>query len=289
MRGNKVKISVVVPVYNAETYIEGCIRALLSQNYPVDHYEIIMVDNNSKDCSPGIIKRYPDIKYLKRNKQGSYAARNKGILQAKGEIIAFTDADCAPSVDWLRNIENAFRHPEISVILGRNQFASDSHILSMLTRYEAAKATYAFSGDDKTIYYGYTNNMATRKKLFNRVGLFSEISRGADVIFVRRVVDGYSHDTVRYFRNINVRHLEISNQYVYFRKQYIYGKSYKSYNKIKSARALTTAERLKVFKATCKTNHYSLTKSCLLFFVLIIGAICYELGRKGGLLNNETR
>jgi len=281
MKANKIKISVVVPVYNSEIYIESCIKALLSQNYPVNHYEIIMVDNNSQDCSREIIRRYPDITYLKQNKQGSYAARNKGILHAKGKIIAFTDADCEPSVDWLRNIEDAFRHPEIGVILGRNQFASDSHILSMLSSYENAKAAYAFSNADKTVYYGYTNNMATRKKLFNTVGPFLEIHRGADVIFVRQVVDDYSCNTVRYFRNINVRHMEISNQYAYFRKQYIYGKSFKNYNKIKSARALTNSERLKIFKATCKTNHYSLTKSCLLFFILIIGGIYYDLGRRG--------
>jgi glycosyltransferase involved in cell wall biosynthesis len=281
MKEDKVKISVVVPVYNSDTYIESCIKALLSQNYPVDHYEIIMVDNNSNDYSPEIIKRYPDIKYLKRNKQGSYAARNKGILEAKGEIIAFTDADCAPSVDWLRNIEDSLLNPEINVILGSNRFASDTHILSMLTGYEAEKAAYAFSGDDETIYYGYTNNMAIRKKVFNRLGLFLEITRGADTIFVRRVVDGYSCDTVRYFSNINVRHLEISNQYAYFQKQYIYGKSFMNYNKIISTRALTIMERLKIFKATCKTNHYSLTKSCLLFFILIIGGIYYDLGRSG--------
>ena len=281
MKDNNVKISVVLPVYNAETYIEDCIRALLSQNYPVDQYEIIMVDNNSKDRSPEIIKRYPDIKYLKRSKQGSYAARNTGILQAKGEIIAFTDADCEPSVDWLKNIEHAFRHPEISVILGRNYFVSDSHILSMLTEYEAEKAAYVFSCDDKTMYYGYTNNMAIRKRLFNRVGLFLEILRGADVIFVRCVVEDYSCDAVRYFSNIKVRHLEISSKRIYLQKQYIYGKSYRNYRKIKRTRALTNLERLEVFKATCKTNQYSYTKSCLLFFILLIGAIFYELGRRG--------
>lgn len=281
MKNNNVKISVVLPVYNAETYIEDCIRALLSQNYPVDQYEIIMVDNNSKDRSPEIIKRYPDIKYLKRSKQGSYAARNTGILQAKGEIIAFTDADCEPSVDWLQNIEDAFRHPEICVILGRNQFVSDLHILSMLTEYEAEKAAYVFSCDDKTMYYGYTNNMAIRKKLFNRVGLFLEIPRGADVIFVRCVVEDCSCDAVRYFSNIRVRHLEISSKRIYLKKQYIYGKSYRNYRKIKRTRALTNLERLEVFKATCKTNQYPYTKSCLLFFILLIGAICYEFGRRG--------
>lgn len=282
MNENKEKISVVIPVHNAETYIERCIKALLSQKYPSGHYEIIMVDNNSKDDSPEIIKQYPEIKYHNVDKQGSYAARNKGISQAKGEIIAFTDADCAPSVDWLRNIEDALSHPEIRVVLGKNQFASDSRILSMLAEYETAKAVYAFSSDDNTIYYGYTNNMAARKELFNEMGLFLEISRGADVIFVRNVVDHYMCDAVRYVSNIRVRHMEMSSQWAYLRKQYIYGGSYKNYRKIKSARALTSAERLKVFKGTMKKNRYSFARACLFFFILSIGAICYELGRRGG-------
>ena len=165
--------------------------------------------------------------------------------------------------------------------MGRNYFVSDSHILSMLTEYEAEKAAYVFSCDDKTMYYGYTNNMAIRKRLFNRVGLFLEILRGADVIFVRCVVEDYSCDAVRYFSNIRVRHLEISSKRIYLQKQYIYGKSYRNYRKIKRTRALTNLERLEVFKATCKTNQYSYTKSCLLFFILLIGAIFYELGRRG--------
>jgi glycosyltransferase involved in cell wall biosynthesis len=281
MMKNKIKISVVVPVYNADMYIEQCIQALLSQNYPDHQYEIIMVDNNSKDKSGEIIKQHPQIQYYKEEKQGSYAARNTGILNAKGDIIAFTDADCAPSVDWLLNIEAAMSHPEINVVLGQNQFAADSEILSLLAGYETEKAVYAFSSDDKTVYYAYANNMATRKQLFDTIGLFMEISRGADVIFVRRVLESYSHDTIRFFRNINVRHLEVSSPNVYFRKQYVYGKSYKNYHKILSSRALSTLERLKVFKTSCKANHYSFTKSCFLFIVLIIGAICYELGRKG--------
>jgi glycosyltransferase involved in cell wall biosynthesis len=289
MNGDKLNISVVVPVYNTQIYIERCITALLSQDYPLDSYEIVMVDNNSNDGSAEIIKRYQVIRYLKRNRQGSYAARNEGIWQAKGEIIALTDSDCAPSVDWLRNIEDAFRHHEVGVVLGRNQFACDSRILSMLTGYESAKADYALSGNDKTIYYGYTNNMAIRKTLFNRVGLFLEISRGADVIFVRRVVDVYGCDTVAYFSNINVRHLEISNEYVYLRKQYIYGRSFQNYSRIKNVRALTTAERLKAFRAACKTYHFSPGQSAFLLIILIIGAFCYELGRKGGHFINEAR
>lgn len=286
---DKIKISVVVPVYNAEAYIENCINALLSQHYPINHYEIIMVDNNSKDSSPEIIRRYPDIRYLKEGRQGSYAARNKGIVNAKGKIIAFTDPDCIPAGDWLQNIEDAFLQPEISVILGKNHFYSDSHILSMLSEYDAAKAAYVFSNSNKLIYYGYTNNMAIRKTMFSRIGLFLEIFRGADAIFVRQVVDNYSCNTVGYFHNMTVRHIEISNPLVYFQKQYIYGKSLKAYRKIRASKSLSTAERFKIFKTACHLNQYSLIKAGLFLGILLMGAFCYELGCKGGTLNNEAR
>ena len=107
------------------------------------------------------------------------------------------------------------------------------------------------------------------------------LGMGADVVFVRSVVDEYSCDAVRYFENINVRHMEITSPITYFKKCFIYGKSLNNYSKINNARALTASERLRVFGATSKTNHYSFTKSCLLFFCLMIGAIYYELGRRG--------
>jgi glycosyltransferase involved in cell wall biosynthesis len=280
MKKTEVKVSVILPVCNAERYIEDCIKALLTQSYPEDCYEIIAIDNNSTDGSTEIIKHYPHIKLLMEHKQGSYAARNQGITEAKGEIIAFTDSDSAVSTDWLHNIVSAMCHPETRVVLGRCQLATDSLLLSMMADYEAEKATYACSSDDEHVYYGYTNNMATRANLFNKLGPFLEIDRGADVIFVLRVVDEYSCSAVCYSPDVCVRHLEITSIWDYYQKRYIYGQSYKKYHKIKSARPLSSAERLKVFKATWQKNKYSLLKSSLLFFILAVGAVYYELGRK---------
>ena len=180
MSEEKAKISVVVPVYNAESTIRSCIEALRSQNYPADRYEILMVDNHSGDRSLEIIRQYPDIRCLHVEKRGSYAARNQGILKARGDVIAFTDADCAPAVSWLQLIDNAFKVSEVRVVLGRNQFAADTCFLSMLSEYEDEKAAYVFSRDDKSAYYGYTNNMAVRKDTLRYEGLFLEIQRGAD-------------------------------------------------------------------------------------------------------------
>jgi glycosyltransferase involved in cell wall biosynthesis len=280
MKKTEVKVSVILPVYNAERYIEDCIKALLMQSYPEDYYEIIAIDNNSTDDSTKIIKRYPNIKLLMEHKQGSYAARNQCIAEAKGEIIAFTDSDIVVSTDWLRNVVSAISRPETMVVLGRCRFATDSLILSMMADYEAEKAAYACSSDDEHIYYGYTNNMAARANLFKKLGPFLEIDRGADVIFVRRVVDEYSCSAVCYSPDVRVRHLEITSIWDYYQKRYIYGKSYKKYHDIKSARPLNSAERLQVFKATWQKNKYSLLKLSLLFFILAVGAVYYELGRK---------
>lgn len=281
MKKNRIKISVIVPVYNAEDYIEDCIKALLDQSYPDEHYEIIMIDNNSNDASAEIIKQYPRIKLERVKKQGAYAARNRGIIKAKGAIIAFTDADCIPAEDWLQNIDAFMRNPRIMVVMGTSRFGTESLILSMMANYEEQKTVYVFSSDNRYIYYAYTNNMVARTELFTKLGLFQETRRGADVIFVRQIVDQYSCDAVCHAPDVRVRNMEITHLWDYFQKQYIYSKSYKAYHKIGSASALGTADRLKIFMAVVKKNRYSLIRSCFFFFILIIGAIVYEIGRRG--------
>src|SRR5437870_13786471 len=81
------RVSVVVPVFNAQETIRECIQSLLDLNYPKANLELIFVDNASTDRTPEIA-----------------AARNKGILHAAAEIIAFTDSDCVVDRDWLRHL-----------------------------------------------------------------------------------------------------------------------------------------------------------------------------------------
>ena len=117
-------ISVIVPVYNEEDNIGFLIKRLLSLNYPKNRYEIIIVDNNSKDNTPEIIKKYKVI-YLNEKKQSSYAARNKGIKKAKGNILAFVDGDCIPDKEWLKNTTKHFIEEKVDIIAG-NIILSDT-------------------------------------------------------------------------------------------------------------------------------------------------------------------
>jgi len=96
-------ISVVVPVYNDTVRLKECLRALTNQTYPRELFEVIVVDNGSEERVSGISDEFPFARVIYESKPSSYAARNKGVAAARGDVIAFTDADCIPSSQWLEN------------------------------------------------------------------------------------------------------------------------------------------------------------------------------------------
>jgi glycosyltransferase involved in cell wall biosynthesis len=272
-------ISIVVPVHNEERLIEGCLRSLLALDYPRDRYEIIVVDNNSTDRSREIVERFPEVKLLSEKQQGDFAARNRGLSEARGEIIAFTDSDTAPFPDWLQRIREAMQPPEVAVIIGNLQFHPDSRTLAMMAEYEAEKAEFIFSSQVKEIYFGYTCNMIVRRSIFDRLGPFAPVYRNADVVFVRKVVDELSCDAVCYGPRVSVRRLEVSSLWTYYAKQAIYGRDFQRYGEIAAARPLNTRERLQIFSRAVRRMGYSPLKAAWLFGLLSVGAVSYELAR----------
>ena len=90
------KVSIIVPFYNAEKFLDKCINSVLKQTY--DNYELILVNDGSTDGSQKICEKYCNtsenkIRYIYQNNAGVSSARNKGIDSAKGEFITFVDAD----------------------------------------------------------------------------------------------------------------------------------------------------------------------------------------------------
>lgn len=90
--------SIIVPVYNVESYLEQCVESILAQTYP--DYEVLLIDDGSTDASGSICDRYaaghPFIRVIHQNNQGLSGARNRGLKAAKGDWIAFVDSD-----DWI--------------------------------------------------------------------------------------------------------------------------------------------------------------------------------------------
>lgn len=89
------KVSVVVPIYNTEPYLERCMQSLLSQT--LKDIEIILVDDGSPDCSPKMCDEYAQkdsrIKVIHKRNAGLGYARNSGLEIATGEYVAFIDSD----------------------------------------------------------------------------------------------------------------------------------------------------------------------------------------------------
>jgi glycosyltransferase involved in cell wall biosynthesis len=216
--------SVVVPIFNAEPHLDRCITALLEQTVPVGRYELLMVDNNSSDASPAIVCRYSRVRLLHEAEQGSYAARNRGVRNASGEIVAFTDPDCVPHRDWLEQIERAMASAGTLLVLGDREFATDSGVLGALAAYESAVCAYIHGHRRVESYYAYTNNMAVRMSVLQQLGGFEQLARGADTLFLRRVISTYGADTVKYAPEMIVRHLEIASTGDYFEKKGAYGR-----------------------------------------------------------------
>lgn len=94
-------VSVVVASYQGARTLPACLESLERLNYPA--YEIILVDDGSTDTTPEIAARHPAVRTVRFGQnEGLSAARNAGIDAARGEIVAFTDADCRADPDWLR-------------------------------------------------------------------------------------------------------------------------------------------------------------------------------------------
>lgn len=99
-------ISVVIPVYNAEQFLPACLDSVLHQDYP--SFEILVIDDGSTDGSAALIDRYaarePRIVALHQRNAGVSAARNRGLTEARGEYIAFVDADDRVTPSYLSHL-----------------------------------------------------------------------------------------------------------------------------------------------------------------------------------------
>lgn len=96
-----MKVSVIIPVYNAEQYLERCLKAVLSQTH--EDLEIILINDGSTDGSGAIIRACHDdrIVVIEKKNGGVSAARNDGLRKATGECIVFVDADDYPEPAYI--------------------------------------------------------------------------------------------------------------------------------------------------------------------------------------------
>ena len=247
-----------------------------------------MVDNNSTDGSVARVARYPRVRLLHEGVQGDYAARNRGISEAQGSIIAFTDSDTAPESGWIRAIVDGFETTGTSLLLGRLRFGEGNGALSLLELYEAEKGAFVFSAGKPNLYFGYTCNMAVTRSLIERIGPFAPVYRNADVVLVRRAVDELSPSGLAFCDAMRVRRLEVASVRQYLGKQVLYGRDYARYADLAGAETLNTAQRFEVFRRTREHHQLGWFQQVRLLAILGVGAVCYDIMRRVGLLRRTN-
>lgn len=190
---NQPFVSVVIPVLNDEKRLEICLKALTNQTYPKSCYEIIVVDNGSFQSLAPLASRYGVNLFLEKQ-PGSYAARNTGIRHSKGEIIAFTDADCIPAHDWLENgVRVSLSAKNMGLVGGRINIIrkgprpSGFELYDQLNHFDQKKFIEKHN-------FSATANTFIRKRIFRDAGMFSDQFKSfGDVEWGKRVAaSGYT-------------------------------------------------------------------------------------------------
>ena len=199
-------VSVIIPVYNDRERLITCLEALQAQTYPAERFEVLVVDNGSKDPVEQAVAAFPQARCLHEPKPGSYAARNRGIEASRGEILAFTDADCLPTETWIKcGVEALLETSDVGLVAGKvDLFAQDPAQPNIYELYDRF-----FYLDQKVAvergHYGATANLFTYRSVMDEVGPFnSEFKSSGDSDWGKRVFrHGYAQ---RYAEKARVRH-----------------------------------------------------------------------------------
>lgn len=184
---NSDTVTVIVPILNAEGYIDEFLQALLSQNYPKDLIEFILIDNGSSDKSVELAKNYP-IRILHENAiKSPYAARNRGLEVASGEYIALIDANKIPHKDWLLEGITAIKEQRADLLGGAIRFSlsnspSASNLYDSITFNNNYRLVTTESGSA-------AGNLIFHRTLIAKIGMFPENFRsGMDIWWTQKAV-----------------------------------------------------------------------------------------------------
>jgi glycosyltransferase involved in cell wall biosynthesis len=118
---NRPIVSAIMPAYNAEEFLEASLASVLDQDY--DSFELVVCDDGSTDRTPEILAAHPQVRTIRQAHAGAAAARNAAVAAARGELVAFFDADDL----WPRNrlaLQATYLagNPETACVLGRQEW-----------------------------------------------------------------------------------------------------------------------------------------------------------------------
>ncbi|MBB5440363.1 glycosyltransferase involved in cell wall biosynthesis [Pedobacter sp. AK017] len=180
------KLSIVICTRNRPKALDQCVKALMDSQDK--DFELIVVDNAPDDDSTEqIMKKYPDVKYVKEPRKGLSIARNTGVRHTIHNIIAFTDDDVIVEPNWTRIIKTTFQDPLTMAVTGLViPISLQVKAQYLFEKNQGFNRGYITKVFDKNYFEKYLNigvpvwdigagaNMAFRRKIFEQIGWFDE-------------------------------------------------------------------------------------------------------------------
>ena len=173
-------VSIVVAAHNEEKNLPLLLDALVNQNYPIDKYEIIIADDRSTDNSQEIVNffqsKHPNINLINIKEtpvgwSNKKWALTKAISKSNSDIIIQTDADCIPSLNWIKTIASYFNNSKVGFVAGASPLTHSDLLLNNLFQMESLiqEAVNAGAIKNKIVLSCTGRNIAFRKKHFDLV------------------------------------------------------------------------------------------------------------------------
>lgn len=213
------KISVIVLTRNSEKHLEKCINSILMQKYP--DFEVIIIDSNSTDKTLSILDKYNSIEkqleIVRFSKDISVGkARQIGVDNAKGEIIAFVDSDIElPHENWLKNMSEPLQDETVAGVqtLAKTK-DSDPPILK--------KIHARFEYNDRIIDINNyqpigTSHILLKKDILQNAGGIPDVFHGEDIVVMKRIMElGYKFV---YLKEEKCYHYHVDSYFGHIKRQ----------------------------------------------------------------------
>lgn len=231
-----IEISVIIPAYGRPAALKNCLAALALSDFPPDEFEVIVVDDGSPDpVAPqlGEFTRIPKLTVIRQENGGQGAARNRGVRQACGRYLAFTDDDCLPEPAWLGAIHQRLASGGRCAVGGRTINAVAGNVNARVHHLVSTKAYWRYETDPSKILFLIGNNFALARELFEREGGYNKhlwpgyedrelcdrlVRSGCRLIYAPEAV--VAHDRTLTFSSFLAQHMEYGRGAFKYYRQY---------------------------------------------------------------------
>ena len=232
--------SIIVPTYNRPRQLQRCLRALEALDYPIDRFEVIVVNDGGDQSLAEIVAEFEPricIQYLIQENLGPAVARNNGAKMANGRFLAFTDDDCAPASFWLKKLAIRLMDEPSKMVGGYTRNALYRNPFSITSQLLIDFLYHYYNQTESRARFFTSNNFAVAADLFWEVGGFEEsmsLAAGEDREFCDRWLDNGLE--MVYVRGAVIYHAHHLQLFSFWRQHFNYGRGAWLYRWLRSQR-----------------------------------------------------